>query len=112
MTDNKKPSIGFVGLGLMGSAIVGRMQDLDYPMTVMGRTNRTGIDAAVARGATEAKNAKELAAASDVVMLCVDTSESVESIMLGDEGVIAGVCLLYTSPSPRDATLSRMPSSA
>ena len=23
-----------------------------------------------------------------------------------------GVCLLYTSPSPRDATLSRMPSSA
>ena len=25
---------------------------------------------------------------------------------------LAGVCLLYTSPSPRDATLSRMPSSA
>ena len=25
---------------------------------------------------------------------------------------IAGTCLLYTSPSPRDATLSRMPSSA
>ena len=24
----------------------------------------------------------------------------------------ADVCLLYTSPSPRDATLSRMPSSA
>ena len=26
--------------------------------------------------------------------------------------VIVGPCLLYTSPSPRDATLSRMPSSA
>ena len=25
---------------------------------------------------------------------------------------IASICLLYTSPSPRDATLSRMPSSA
>ena len=25
---------------------------------------------------------------------------------------VSGVCLLYTSPSPRDATLSRMPSSA
>ena len=25
---------------------------------------------------------------------------------------MAGICLLYTSPSPRDATLSRMPSSA
>ena len=28
------------------------------------------------------------------------------------EGVVPGSCLLYTSPSPRDATLSRMPSSA
>ena len=27
-------------------------------------------------------------------------------------GVKEDVCLLYTSPSPRDATLSRMPSSA
>ena len=27
-------------------------------------------------------------------------------------GVSTGVCLLYTSPSPRDATLPRMPSSA
>ena len=26
--------------------------------------------------------------------------------------MIFGICLLYTSPSPRDATLSRMPSSA
>ena len=26
--------------------------------------------------------------------------------------VLTGSCLLYTSPSPRDATLSRMPSSA
>ena len=25
---------------------------------------------------------------------------------------VVGICLLYTSPSPRDATLSRMPSSA
>ena len=29
-----------------------------------------------------------------------------------DVYVINGSCLLYTSPSPRDATLSRMPSSA
>ena len=28
------------------------------------------------------------------------------------ESSTGGLCLLYTSPSPRDATLSRMPSSA
>ena len=26
--------------------------------------------------------------------------------------IVTSICLLYTSPSPRDATLSRMPSSA
>ena len=30
----------------------------------------------------------------------------------GDSGIRINTCLLYTSPSPRDATLSRMPSSA
>ena len=28
------------------------------------------------------------------------------------KNAVVGNCLLYTSPSPRDATLSRMPSSA
>ena len=31
---------------------------------------------------------------------------------VGIVGVVGDDCLLYTSPSPRDATLSRMPSSA
>ena len=31
---------------------------------------------------------------------------------LGGSFHVCNVCLLYTSPSPRDATLSRMPSSA
>ena len=30
----------------------------------------------------------------------------------GEGNVLIQACLLYTSPSPRDATLSRMPSSA
>ena len=34
-------------------------------------------------------------------------------IVVGKTGVINGsLCLLYTSPSPRDLVLSRMPSSA
>ena len=32
--------------------------------------------------------------------------------VLSDEQVQAGICLLYTSPSPRDLSTSRMPSSA
>ena len=40
-------------------------------------------------------------------------TEKTGVLNLGVEGMmLVGACLLYTSPSPRDATLSRMPSSA
>lgn len=83
-----KPTIGFVGLGLMGSAMVERLQGLGYPLTVVAHRNRAPIDAAVARGAVEADSAGALAARSEIVMLCVDTSAAVESIMEGAGGVI------------------------
>ena len=87
----QKPNIGFIGLGLMGSAMVGRLQDLGYALTITANTSRPNIDAAVARGATEVETAREVAAASDIVMLCMDTSQSVESRMHGADGVIAGL---------------------
>ena len=37
---------------------------------------------------------------------------SAKDLTLRQMNILWGVCLLYTSPSPRDATLSRMPSSA
>ena len=83
--------IGFIGLGLMGAAMVGRLQDKGYDLTVLGNRNRTGIDAALARGATEAANAREVAEASDIVILCMGTSDHVESRMRGADGVIAGL---------------------
>lgn len=86
-----KPSIGFIGLGLMGGAMVSRLQDQGYSVTVLGNRDRTYLDAAIGRGATEAANARELAQASDIVMLCMGTSDHVESRMRGPDGVIAGL---------------------
>jgi len=86
-----KPKIGFIGLGLMGAAMVGRLQDQGYDVTVIANRSREAIDKAVGRGAVEVKTARELAAASDIVMLCVDTSKSVEARMRGADGVIAGL---------------------
>ncbi|MEL6124821.1 MAG: NAD(P)-dependent oxidoreductase [Pseudomonadota bacterium] len=85
------PRIGFIGLGLMGSAMVSRLLDRGYPLTVIANRSRANVEAAVARGATEVTTPKALAEASDIVMVCVDTSASVEGRMLGDEGVIAGL---------------------
>jgi len=36
----------------------------------------------------------------------------IKSELWGAQSIDGNICLLYTSPSPRDATLSRMPSSA
>lgn len=83
--------IGFIGLGLMGAAMVGRLQDKGHSLTVLGNRNRAGVEAALARGATEAGTARELAAACDIVMHCVGTSDQVEGRMRGADGVIAGL---------------------
>jgi 2-hydroxy-3-oxopropionate reductase len=82
------PRIGFIGLGLMGAAMVQRLQECGYNVTVTANRNRAQIEAAVERGATEVGTPGEVAANVDIVMLCVDTSDAVESIMLGADGVI------------------------
>ena len=55
-----KPSIGFIGLGLMGSAMVQRLIDCGYPVTVIANRSRVNVDKAVARGATEVTSARAL----------------------------------------------------
>jgi 3-hydroxyisobutyrate dehydrogenase-like beta-hydroxyacid dehydrogenase len=84
-------NIGFIGLGLMGASMVERLQAKGHTLTVMANRSRPRVDAAVARGATEVKTARDLAVASDIVMLCMDTSDSVEARMLGDDGILAGL---------------------
>ncbi|MEN0001991.1 MAG: NAD(P)-dependent oxidoreductase, partial [Pseudomonadota bacterium] len=86
-----KPTIGFIGLGLMGGAMVGRLQDQGYSLTVLGNRDRTHVDAAIARGAAEATSGKAVAEPSDIVMLCMGTSDHVEGRMRGADGVIAGL---------------------
>jgi 2-hydroxy-3-oxopropionate reductase len=86
-----KPAIGFIGLGLMGDAMVQRLQAQGYQLHVMANRSRTNVEAAVARGAVEHTSAKALALASEIVMLCMDTSKSVEGRMMGDDGVLAGL---------------------
>lgn len=87
----EKPRIGFIGLGLMGGAMVSRLQDKGYHLTVLGNRNRTELEKAIARGAVEATSARDVAEKSEIVMLCMGTSEHVEGRMRGTDGVMAGL---------------------
>ena len=64
----------------------------------------------------EAVRLKESGTASEIIAVTVGTSASQEqlrtALALGCDRAILIDCLLYTSPSPRDRSSSRMPSSA
>ena len=85
-----KPIIGFIGLGLMGGNMAQCLLAKGYNLNVMGRNPQT-LAKAVEQGASVVGTAKELAEKSDVIMLCVTTSDVVESLIYGDEGILAGV---------------------
>ncbi|WP_041524029.1 NAD(P)-dependent oxidoreductase [Gilvimarinus agarilyticus] len=85
-----KPVIGFIGLGLMGGNMVENLQKKGYEPIVMD-LNQDAVDAVLARGAKQAKTGKELAEASDIIMLCLTTSNVVEKLVYGDDGILAGI---------------------
>lgn len=85
-----KPTIGFIGLGLMGGNMVENLQTRGYKPVVLD-LNPDPVAAVVARGGSAANSAAELAAASDIVMLCLTTSAVVESIVYGEDGILAGI---------------------
>ena len=84
------PVIGFIGLGLMGGNMVENLQNKNFKPIVMD-LNPEAVAAVVARGGSEAISAAELAAASDIIMLCLTTSTVVEKVMHGDDGILAGI---------------------
>ena len=49
---------------------------------------------------------------ADDIIVRVNGDQEFKAKVLGADPLMDIACLLYTSPSPRDATLSRMPSSA
>lgn len=85
-----KPKIGFIGLGLMGGNMVENLQNKGYELTVMD-LNQDAVDVCIARGAKQAKTGKELAQASDIVMLCLTTSNVVEALVYGENGILEGI---------------------
>ena len=80
---------------------VGKLREaLELEQETGARPSVVIVDGAERLAATDVKALRELAAETDLELWL--------GVACGDEKV----CLLYTSPSPRDRTRSRMPSSA
>ena len=86
-----QPTIGFIGLGLMGGNMVENLQKRGFPVVVMD-LNPDAVQRVLDRGnAQEASSPRELAEKSDIVQLCVTTSDAVESLVYGENGLLAGM---------------------
>lgn len=90
----KAPSeeqIGFIGLGFMGHGMAKNIVDKGYPLTFLGRKKREPADDLGSRGGVEVGTARDVAARSSIVFLCVTGSRQVEAIVRGPNGLKAGL---------------------
>lgn len=84
------PRLGWIGTGIMGGAICGRLLDAGFPLTVTSRS-QSRAKPLLQHGATWAATPREAAAASDVAFACVGYPRDVREVVLGADGVLAGL---------------------
>ena len=84
-----KTRIGWIGTGVMGSSMCGHLIAKGFSATVYNRTKEKA-KGLLDKGAKWADTPKAVAEASDVVFAIVGFPSDVRSVMLGDDGALAG----------------------
>jgi 3-hydroxyisobutyrate dehydrogenase-like beta-hydroxyacid dehydrogenase len=102
------PRIGFIGVGLMGHGMAKNLLAKGFPLSFTVHRDRSRLADLLAAGAKEVKTPAELAAASDVVILCVTGSPQVEANVFGEKGLLsaarAGLTVVDTSTAEPGST--------
>jgi 3-hydroxyisobutyrate dehydrogenase-like beta-hydroxyacid dehydrogenase len=82
-----KPSIGFIGLGLMGQAFTKRLIACGYSVTGFDIA-ADKVEQATRHGVVPAISSAEVTGKSDVVLLCVVSTDAVHEVVFGSGGVV------------------------
>ena len=85
MSELKK--IGFVGTGIMGSAMVGHLLDAGFEVSVYNRT-KSKAEPLIERGARWCESAGDCAKGQDVVITIVGYPKDVEQVYLAAGGIV------------------------
>lgn len=83
-------NIGFVGLGIMGSAMAANLQKAGYKLTVWNRA-ADKCSQLLANGAVVAVSPKAVAKTSDIVISMMADPAAVAAVRDGSDGIIAGL---------------------
>lgn len=81
----------FIGLGVMGYPMAGHCQSTGFDMTVYNRTQEKARRWSAEFGGASAATPREAVSQADVVLICVGNDEDVRSVMVGEDGVLAGI---------------------
>lgn len=81
--------VGFIGLGIMGRGMAHNLLKAGFELRVWNRT-ASRMDELVQAGAIATDTPDDLAAQSDVVIVCVSDTPDVVEVVLGEQGVIQG----------------------
>ena len=105
MNATDTPSIGFIGLGVMGSSMAGHILKSGYPLTVFNRT-RSKADHLIDAGAVWANSPAEIAKKSDIIFTIIGDPSDVKRVYLEDDGLVqsahSGTMLVdMTTSSPK-----------
>lgn len=83
--------LAFLGMGVMGYPMAGHLAAKGHDVTVYNRTAAKS-DAWVAQhGGAAAATPREAAKDADVVFACVGNDDDLRSVVLGDDGALAGM---------------------
>jgi len=85
-----KRKIGLIGLGNIGSFYTDKLLNAGFPLTVLD-IDKTKLQAAIDKGAKSAETPAEVTQNSDVVVLSLPDSETVEYVMEGQNGIISAL---------------------
>ncbi|MCY3762111.1 MAG: NAD(P)-dependent oxidoreductase [Gemmatimonadetes bacterium] len=83
--------IGFIGLGIMGAPMARNLMAAGYSLKVYNRSDRPRVQEVVDAGGERVATPEEAARGSQVVITIVTDTPDVEAVILGENGVIAGV---------------------
>ena len=107
MASEQLPSVGFIGLGIMGKPMVRNLLRAGYAVTVHDVV-AAPVEELVAEGATSAPTPRDVAASTDLLITMLPDSPDVETVYLGPEGALTAVrpgwlAIDMSSISPRVA---------
>ena len=85
-----QPTVGFIGLGSMGSGMTRNLAKNGFPL-VVNDVRRAAADEVIGMDATWADSPAAVAAASDLVITMLPTPRHVAEVASGEHGILAGI---------------------